>query len=205
MDIKSSIQRVLKAEATAINNIPISNEFVAAVNHIHQCTGKVITTGIGKAGYVASRFAATLSSTGTPAFFVHPAEAGHGDLGMIAKPDVIIAFSTSGKSIEVLEMLANAAAIEVTNVIGITSHIDSPLRDMSKFTLDMGPDIEEPCPLNLTPSATIAAMSAISDAIALTLIELNGFTREDYGARHHKGYLGRAAREPHSYDNEGDN
>ena len=163
---------------------------------------KVITTGIGKAGYVAQRFAATLASTGTPAFFIHPAEAGHGDLGMLVPGDLIVAFSTSGKSIEVLEMLQNARELGIDNVIGVTSHSNSPLRDMSKLIIDMGSDIQEPCPLNLTPSASIAVMSAICDAIALTLIGLRGFTKEDYGKRHHKGYLGAISRQQHQYDSQ---
>jgi arabinose-5-phosphate isomerase len=156
---------------------------------------------MGKAGYIANKFAATMSSTGTSAFFVHPAEAGHGDLGMLSKDDCIVAFSTSGKSNEVLEMLANASHnLGVNTVIGVTSHIDSPLRDMSKVVLDMGPDIEEPCPINTTPSATIAVMLAISDALALTLMELKEFTTSDYHARHHKGYLGSVTRPATSYD-----
>ena len=164
------------------------------------CPGKVITTGIGKAGYVANKFSATLSSTGTPAFFVHPAEAGHGDLGMVNPEDIIIAFSTSGKSIEVIEMLENARQLGVSRVIGVTSHPDSPLRDLSELVLDMGSNIVEPCPLQVTPSASIAVMQAISDALALTLMELKGFTTHDYGMRHHKGYLGSITRQQHHYD-----
>jgi len=158
------------------------------------CEGKVLTTGIGKAGFIAHKLAATLSSTGTPAVYVHPAEAGHGDLGMVAPEDAIIAFSTSGKSREVVQMLEIARHMGITRVVGITAHVDSHIRDLSEIILDMGPDIEEPCPLKLTPSATTAVMHAISDAIALTLLELKGFTREDYGMRHHAGYLGQITR-----------
>lgn len=99
-------------------------------------------------------------------------------------------------------MLKNAAELGFTKVIGVTSHPDSPLRDLSTVTLDMGPDIEEPCPLNLTPSATIAVMSAICDAIALTLIPLKNFSKEQYGLRHHKGYLGAIARQEKHYDSQ---
>ncbi|MEX2326891.1 MAG: capsule biosynthesis protein, partial [Pseudomonadales bacterium] len=95
---------------------------------------------------------------------------------------------------EVVQMLEIARHLGITNVIGVTSHPDSKLRDLSEIILDMGPDIEEPCPLNLTPSATIAVMHAISDSIALTLLELKGFTRDDYGMRHHAGYLGAITR-----------
>ena len=191
---------IIQKEAEAINQIHITDEFETAIQLLFACPGKVITTGIGKAGYVASKFSATLSSTGTPAFFVHPAEAGHGDLGMVNPDDVIIAFSTSGKSIEVIEMLENARQLGVSRVIGVTSHPDSPLRKLSELVLDMGSDIVEPCPLQVTPSASIAVMQAISDALALTLMELKGFTTHDYGMRHHKGYLGSITRQQHQYD-----
>ena len=201
MDIKARMKDILAKEATAIQCIKVTDAFVEAVNLLLNCRGKVITTGMGKAGYIAHKFAATMSSTGTSAFFIHPAEAGHGDLGMLSKDDCIVAFSTSGKSNEVLEMLGNASRnLGVNTVIGVTSHIDSPLRDMSKIVLDMGPNIEEPCPINTTPSATIAVMLAISDALALTLMELKDFTTSDYHARHHKGYLGSVTRPATSYD-----
>ena len=201
MDIKARMKDIVAKEATAIQGIKVTDAFVEAVNLLLNCRGKVITTGMGKAGYIAHKFAATMSSTGTSAFFVHPAEAGHGDLGMLSKDDCIVAFSTSGKSNEVLEMLGNASRnLGVNTVIGVTSHIDSPLRDMSKIVLDMGPNIEEPCPINTTPSATIAVMLAISDALALTLMELKDFTTSDYHARHHKGYLGSVTRPATGYD-----
>ncbi len=191
---------IVQKEAEAINQINITDEFETAMHLLLACPGKVITTGIGKAGYVANKFSATLSSTGTPAFFVHPAEAGHGDLGMVNPEDIIIAFSTSGKSIEVIEMLENARQLGVSRVIGVTSHPDSPLRDLSELVLNMGSNIVEPCPLQVTPSASIAVMQAISDALALTLMELKGFTTHDYGMRHHKGYLGSITRQQHHYD-----
>ena len=181
-------------ESDAIASVKVNDEFEKAVLFIKNRSGKVITTGIGKAGFVANR----------PAFYIHPAEAGHGDLGMLGEGDVIVAFSTSGKSIEVVEMLQMAAEFGVDHVIGVTSHTDSPLRDLSTFTLDMGPDIEEACPLNLTPSTSIAVMSAIYDAISLTLLELNEFSKQEYGRRHHKGYLGSVARAAHKYDSEAD-
>lgn len=202
INIKESMRHVIESEAKAISGIDVDDAFEAAVNLMLACPGKIITTGIGKAGYVAQRFAATLASTGTPAFFIHPAEAGHGDLGMLTEGDLILAFSTSGKSIEVLEMLQNAAQLGLSQVIGVTSHADSPLRELSTIILNMGPDIEEPCPLKLTPSSTIAVMSAICDAIALTLIPLKGFTKEQYGMRHHKGYLGAISRQEKHYDSQ---
>lgn len=200
LDIKERMQAVLRAEAEAIAAINITDDFVRAVNTLQACQGKVITTGIGKAGYIAKKFAATLCSTATPAIFIHPAEAAHGDLGLVSQSDVMVAFSTSGKSREVIEILELSRHLGVETIIGITSHPESELRLQSDFVLDMGV-IEEPCPLGLTPSASMAVMLAISDAIALALLEAKGVTREDYGLRHHGGYLGRAARidnEPHS-------
>ena len=187
------MQTVLQAEAAAISAIDITDEFEQAVHIMMDCQGKIITTGIGKAGYIAKKFAATLCSTATPADFIHPAEAAHGDLGLVGPRDVMIAFSTSGKSREVIEILELSRHLGVETIIGVTSHPESELRNQSDFVLDMG-IIEEPCPLGLTPSASMAVMLAISDAIALALMEQKGVTREDYGLRHHGGYLGRAAR-----------
>jgi arabinose-5-phosphate isomerase len=200
LDIKQNMSQIIETEASAIRSINVTDAFEDAVNILMSCPGRVVTTGIGKAGFIAHKFASTLSSTGTPAFYIHPAEAGHGDMGMLAEGDCIIAFSTSGKSVEVIEMLEIAHHLEIHSIIGITSHTDSPLRDLSEIVLDMGPDIEEPCPLKITPSATIAVMLAISDAIALTLMKLKGFTKDDYGMRHHKGYLGTITRK--QYDSE---
>lgn len=194
MDIASRIQTILDAEAKAISAINVDDSFERALNAMKSSSGKVITTGMGKAGYVARRFAATLASTATPAFFIHPSEAAHGDLGHVEDGDCIIAFSTSGKTREVLEFIEMARHINASGaVIGITSHPDSGLRELVDIVLDMGV-IEEPCPLGLTPSASIAAMSAISDALTLTLMEMKGVTKQDYGVRHHGGYLGRKAR-----------
>ena len=193
MDIKQRMQAVLRAEADAINAINVSADFVTTVEVMQRCKGKILTTGIGKAGHIAKKFAATLCSTATPADFIHPAEAAHGDLGLVGHDDVMIAFSTSGKSREVIEILEMSRHLGVTTIIGVTSHPDSELRDHSDLVLDMGV-IAEPCPLGLTPSASMAVMLAISDAIALALLEQKGITREDYGLRHHGGYLGKAAR-----------
>ncbi|MGB0997041.1 MAG: KpsF/GutQ family sugar-phosphate isomerase [Pseudomonadales bacterium] len=193
MDIKQRMQAVLRAEAEAINAIDVSQDFVTAVEVMQACQGKILTTGIGKAGHIAKKFAATLCSTATPADFIHPAEAAHGDLGLVGPNDVMIAFSTSGKSREVIEILEMSRHLGVTTIIGVTSHPDSELRDHSDLVLDMGV-ITEPCPLGLTPSASMAVMLAISDALALALLEQKGVTREDYGLRHHGGYLGKAAR-----------
>jgi len=193
VDIKGRIESVLKAEANAINSIEVTEEFVKTVSVMQGCTGKIITTGIGKAGHIANKFAATLCSTASQAQFLHPAEAAHGDLGAVSPGDILIAFSTSGKSREVLEILELSRHLGIETVIGITSHPDSELRKYSDVVIDMG-EIEEACPLGLTPTSSMAVMLAISDALALALMEQNKVSREDYGLRHHGGYLGRAAR-----------
>jgi arabinose-5-phosphate isomerase len=192
-EIKPKIRRILEAEAAAIAAVRVTDAFEDAVNALMQSCGKIVCTGIGKAGFVAQKFAAVLCSTGTPAVFIHPAEAAHGDLGLIAGNDVIVAFSTSGKTREVIELIQLSRHLTQAKVIGITSHPNSDLRGMLDITLAMG-IIEEPCPLGLTPSASMALMAAIGDALALVLLEMKGFTRHDYGLRHHGGYLGHKSR-----------
>ena len=193
MNIAGRIADILAAEAAAISAIRVTPEFERAVLALRDCPGKVLTAGMGKAGHVARKFASTLCSTGTPASYIHPGEAAHGDLGLIGPEDCIVAFSTSGKTREVLEMLELGRHIGLKTVIAVTSHPDSELRTLSDIILDMG-IIEEPCLHNLTPTASIVAMLAISDALALTLMDLRGFTRHDFGLRHHGGYLGKKAR-----------
>ena len=192
-ELAARIRRILDAEAAAIAAVRVDESYELAVRALERCQGKVVTTGIGKAGYVAQKFAATLCSTGTPAVFIHPAEAAHGDLGLVDAHDVIVAFSTSGKTREVLELIELSRHLTQATVIGVTSHPETELRRLADIVLDMGV-IEEPCPLGLTPSASMAVMSAIGDALALTLMEQKQITRRDYGLRHHGGYLGHKAR-----------
>jgi arabinose-5-phosphate isomerase len=186
---------VLQAEADAIRSVVITADYLSAAQAIECASGHIVTTGMGKAGLMARKFAATLSSGGTSSLFVHPGDAAHGDLGVVRTDDVIVAFSTSGKTSEVLEMLSAARRLypDLT-IIGITSHEDAPLRSRCDLVLDMGP-INEPCPLGLTPSASTAVMLAVSDAIALAVLEMKGTTRQAFGARHRAGYLGAAVRE----------
>lgn len=193
MDIQQRMREIIAAEAAAISAVQVTDAFEHAVDALKNCENKVLTTGMGKAGYIAHKFAATLCSTCTPAHFIHPAEAAHGDLGLIDRDDCIVAFSKSGETIEVLEMLELSRHLGLKTVIGITSHPDSHLRKLSDIVLDMG-EIVEPCPIGLTPSASMAVMLAISDALALTLMELKGVTVADFGLRHHGGYLGRRTR-----------
>jgi arabinose-5-phosphate isomerase len=192
MDIQQRVGEVLAAEAAAIAAVRVTPAFEQAIVALRDSTGKVLTTGMGKAGHVARKFASTLCSTGTPASYVHPGESAHGDLGLIGPDDCIVAFSTSGKTREVLEMLQRGRHLGLRTIIGITSHPESELRALSDIVVDMGL-VSEPCPHGLTPSASIAVMLAISDAIALVLMELKQFSRTDFGLRHHGGYLGARA------------
>ena len=193
MQIERRVRAILDSEAEAIKAVSIDASYGKAVELIETCAGKIITTGMGKAGFVAHKFAAILSSTATPAVFIHPAEAAHGDLGMLAPGDCIVAFSTSGKTREVLEFIQLSRRMNIRSVVGITSHTDSGLRELSDVTINMGV-IKEPCPLGMTPTASMAVMSAIGDALALVLMEKKSVTREQYGRRHHGGYLGKKAR-----------
>ncbi len=195
--MNSILQRareIIEAEAKALLNIPIDSSFEEAVTILFNCKGKIITTGMGKAGNIARKIAGTLCSTGTPASFLHPGEAAHGDLGLLASGDVIIAFSTSGKTREVIEMLELAHHFGIDKIIGITSHPDSEIRSLSNVIINMG-EIVEPCILGLTPSSSTAVMLAIGDALALTLMEKKQFSKEQYGLRHHGGYLGQKSRQ----------
>ncbi|HVW86275.1 MAG TPA: SIS domain-containing protein [Bryobacteraceae bacterium] len=187
------MSEILAAEAAAIAAVEVTPEFERAALALRDSAGKVLTTGMGKAGHVARKFASTLCSTGTPAAYVHPGEAAHGDLGLVGPEDCIVAFSTSGKTREVIEMLQLGRHIGLRTVIAVTSHPESELRELSDIVVDMGL-IAEPCVHGLTPSSSIAVMLAISDAIALVLMELKGFSKHDFGLRHHGGYLGRRAR-----------
>ena len=193
MQIERIVRKILDSEAEAIKAVAIDESYSVAIEFMSKCEGKIITTGMGKAGFVAHKFAAILSSTATPAVFIHPAEAAHGDLGMLAAGDCIVAFSTSGKTREVLEFIQLSRRMDIGAIIGITSHTDSGLRELSDVTINMGV-IQEPCPLGMTPTASMAVMAAISDALALVLMEKKSVSREQYGIRHHGGYLGNKAR-----------
>lgn len=186
-------KEIIIAEAQAIMNIPLDENFEKAIDTLYHCKGRVIATGMGKAGTIAKKMAGTLCSTGTPAFYLHPGEAAHGDLGLLHQGDVIIAYSTSGKTREVIEMLKLAHHFGIETIIGITSHPDSSIRTQSSIVIDMG-IIQEPCTLGLTPTASTTVMLAISDALALILMEKKNFNRDQFGLRHHGGYLGQKAK-----------
>ena len=185
---------VLAAEAEAIRAIPLDAHFLRAVRILQNCKGKVITTGIGKVGIIAVKVATTLSSTGTPACFLHPGDAAHGDLGLVGKHDVMITFSNSGKTREVLETIGRAKRLNGMHLIAVTAYRNSPIARQSDVVLCIG-KVKEPCPLGLTPSASTTAMLALGDALALVLMEKKKFTKADYAKFHHGGYLGKRARQ----------
>jgi arabinose-5-phosphate isomerase len=193
-------REILNAEANAIQAIPLNADFLRAVQILQDCRGKVITTGMGKVGIIAIKIATTLSSTGTPACFLHPGEAAHGDLGLVSKNDVMITFSNSGKTREVIEMLDRAKALNNMPLIAITSHPRSPIARQSDVVLSIGV-IKEACVLGLTPSSSTTAMMALGDALTLVLMERKRLTKSDYAKFHHGGYLGRKARKEARQEN----
>ncbi len=181
----------LKTEAEAISNlIPrIDNSFIKACEIILECKGKVIVTGMGKSGHIGNKIAATLASTGTPAFFVHPAEASHGDLGMITKEDVVLAISNSGETEEILTIIPMFKRIN-TSLITMTGNTKSSLATTADANLDISVD-KEACPLNLAPTSSTTATLAMGDALAVSLLKAKGFTEDDFAMSHPGGKLGR--------------
>ncbi|MDD2942259.1 MAG: SIS domain-containing protein [bacterium] len=188
------VKQILISEARAIENIPVTENIEKAVRAMLNCKGKVFTTGIGKAGYVAKKTASTLSTTGTPSVFLHPGDAPHGDVGVVCRGDLLLTYSNSGRTREVIETVHHAKHLGVDCVISITASAASPLGELSDIVLEIG-EIEEPCPLGLTPTASTSAMIALSDALALTVMSERGFSKEDFAVRHHGGYLGIVSRQ----------
>ena len=184
-------RRALATEARGVAALEarLGPAFAAACQLCLACTGRVVVTGMGKSGHIASKIAATLASTGTPAFFMHPAEASHGDLGMITRDDVVLALSNSGETPEILALLAPIARLGVP-LIALTGHADSTLAREARAHLDVGV-AEEACPLNLAPTASTTATLAMGDALAVALLESRGFTAEDFARSHPGGSLGR--------------
>lgn len=188
------IKQIIAAEAEAILGIPDSNDFEGAVQLIHQQVhvkhGKLITSGLGKAGQVALNLASTLSSTGTPAVFLHPSEAQHGDLGLVQAEDLFILISNSGKTRELLELVHLVEQLYgIARVIVITGNTGSPLAESARIVLHTGGP-KEICPLALTPTTSITTMQVIGHVLTSLMIRKTGFTKEDFLKRHHGGYLG---------------
>lgn len=188
-------KEILKQESQALLNIPVDEQLEKAVNFILHCKGKVVTSGMGKAGLIAQKMASTFSSTGTPAVFLHPGEAQHGDLGMLSKDDVLIILSNSGKTREAIELvhLAERMLGEKLPIVVITSQTDSPLIQSADVTLHMG-NFEEACPLQMAPTTSTTVMLALGDVLAILVMEAKNFTKEEFSKRHHGGYLGQKAR-----------
>jgi arabinose-5-phosphate isomerase len=184
-------RQVLKIEADAVAAlIPrLGEEFTRAVEILYECQGRVVLTGMGKSGFIAKKIAATLTSTGTPAFYLHPAEGVHGDLGMIVRGDVVIAVSNSGNTTEITEILPALKRFGV-KLIALVGNAQSALAKESDVALDVSVD-EEACSLNLTPTASTTAALAMGDAVAVALFEKRGFKAEDFANIHPGGRLGR--------------
>ena len=184
-------RQVLATEAAAITALAerLGTPFVAALSLILECRGRVVVSGIGKSGHVARKLAATLASTGTPAFFVHASEAAHGDLGMIAPGDVVVVLSNSGETDELVSLLPHLKR-EGAAIIALTGNEQSSLAQAADVHLDAAVDAEA-CPLGLAPTASTTAALALGDALALALLEARGFSAEDFARSHPGGSLGR--------------
>ncbi len=182
---------VLTTEAAAITGLAarLDAPFAAAVLLILRSSGRVVVSGIGKSGHIAHKLAATFASTGTPAFFVHPAEAGHGDLGMIAPGDVVVMLSNSGETDELVHLLPHLKR-QGASIIALTGNEDSSLAQAADVHLDAAVD-SEACPLGLAPTASTTAALALGDALALALLDARGFSVEDFARSHPGGALGR--------------
>jgi len=189
-DVRKIAERVFRLEADAILGLipKLDERFEEAVEVLRGCGGRVIVTGMGKSGLIGRKIAATLASTGTPAYFLHPAEGVHGDLGMVARGDVVVALSNSGETDEVLAILPLLKRLGVPIVL-LTGNPGSALARQCEVVLDVGVP-EEACPMNLAPTSSTTAALAAGDALALALLELRGLRPEDYAALHPRGALG---------------
>lgn len=189
--IKEKAIETLKIEAAAVEALidRVDNEFIAAVEKIMNCRGRVVVTGMGKSGHIGRKIAATLASTGTPSFFMHPAEAYHGDLGMLTEKDVLIAISNSGESSEIVNILPVVRRIGAA-IIAMSGKRTSPLGKNCDYFIDIGVE-REACPLGLAPTASTTATLAMGDALAMALMEEKKFTSNDFALFHPGGALGR--------------
>lgn len=184
-------KRVLEIEVRAIAGLleRLDHRFTEAVDLLYRCAGKVVVSGMGKSGLIGQKIAATLASTGTPAFFLHPAEGTHGDLGMLARRDALIAISNSGETEEVLKLLPFVKRLNIP-VVAMTGRVQSTLAKNSEVVLDVSVG-EEACPMGLAPTASTTATLAMGDALAIALLQKRGFREEDFAQFHPGGTLGR--------------
>jgi len=196
--MKKEIENLLRIESEAISSIPVTDAYEKSIDllfeKIHTDGGKIIVSGMGKAGQIADSMATTFCSTGSPAIFLHPSEAQHGDLGVIRKNDVLVVISNSGKTREILELvtLTHLLHSEIP-VIVITGNLESDLVEESEIAIYTGKP-EEVCPLGLTPTTSTTTMTVIGDLLVVLLMKRIGFNAEDYSKRHHGGYLGEKSR-----------
>ncbi|WP_447589426.1 KpsF/GutQ family sugar-phosphate isomerase [Aquipseudomonas campi] len=190
-DLIQSAQRTIRLELEAIQDLlaRVNGDFVRACELLLACKGRVVVVGMGKSGHVGNKIAATLASTGTPAFFVHPAEASHGDMGMITRDDVVIALSNSGSTAEIVTLLPLIKRLGIT-LISMTGNPESPLAQAAEINLDARV-AQEACPLNLAPTSSTTVSLVLGDALAIALLEARGFTAEDFAFSHPGGALGR--------------
>ena len=184
-------KKVIKSEGKSLIRVAdkINKEFVKACDAILCCKGKVVTIGLGKSGHIAAKAAATLSSTGTPSTFLHAADALHGDMGAITKNDIVIFYSNSGETKELMFILPLLKLLKLP-IITITGSRSSTLSKSSDIVIDSGVNVEA-CPLNLTPTSSVITAIGISDALAITLLECRGFTSKDFAKSHPQGTLGK--------------
>ena len=185
-----SARRVLRLQAQGVTALAdrLDGDFLAALSLLFDVEGRVIVSGMGKSGHVARKIAATLASTGTPAQYVHPGEASHGDLGMITRRDAVLALSNSGGTAELADMIAHTARIGIP-LIGMTSRAGSPLAEASTVALIL-PPVEEGCPMGLAPTTSTTMMLALGDALAVALLDRRGFSTRDFQLLHPGGSLG---------------
>lgn len=199
MSISESMQEILAAESKAIADIPYRPDYDRAVEliveHVHRKGGKLVTSGMGKAGQIALNIATTFSSTGIPAINLHPSEAQHGDLGVLQPFDVLLLVSNSGRTREIIDLVELARNLYADiPLIVITGNPDSPLANVANATLLTG-GAPEVCPLGLTPTTSTTMMTVIGDILVVNVMRATGFTRADYALRHHGGYLGVKSRD----------
>jgi len=188
---KDSAIRTIRMERDAVSQLldRIGDEFEQACNIMLACNGRIVVTGMGKSGHIATKIAATLASTGTPAMFVHPAEASHGDLGMITSKDVVLALSNSGNVSEIVTLLPLFKRMRAP-LISMAGNADSVLSNAAEVNLDVSV-LEEACPLDLAPTSSTTVSLVMGDALAMALLEARGFTAEDFAFSHPGGTLGR--------------
>jgi arabinose-5-phosphate isomerase len=197
------LKLILQREAAAVLNVPVTDAYEKAVNliieQVHHQKGKLVISGMGKAGQIASNIATTFSSTGTPAVFLHPSEAQHGDLGIISENDLLLVISNSGKTREIIELIElSRVLVPGIHCIVITGNEDSPLAKQADIVLFTG-NPKEVCILGLTPTTSTTVMTVIGDLLVVSVMKKINFSKEEYAKRHHGGYLGVISRGNETY------